>query len=150
MTPDNAPTVITAAEFVSGGYAQRVAAGECVVRTQWSDGKTRDIVDVTVDLGPFDLLIVSCHDGSSFCVSPARKFEVFRTTAATPATDELASLRALAARYQAALALVASEVNELEYVTENNAGQTWADYEGTVKSSIRGIRAALAETEEAK
>jgi hypothetical protein len=140
VTPETTkPSVITAAEFVSGGYAQRVAAGECVVidreEREVIDGKPNgDTVHLNLQYYPWDMDV---------------RPQFALTVRWLPATDELASLRAQVARYRAALALVSSEVNELEYVTDSNPGQTWSDYEGTVKATIHGIRAALAETEEA-
>jgi hypothetical protein len=139
VTPDNAPTVITAAEFVSGGYAQRVAAGECLVHGYLG----REVVSVVLE----GLWTRFRNDDTSWLMGDEGRSRL--QVRWLLANDELASLRAQVARYRAALEAVASELNELEYVTENNAGQTWSDYEGAVKSSIRGIRAALAETEEA-
>jgi hypothetical protein len=60
--------------------------------------------------------------------------------------DEVARLRADVARLRWVLTHAA---NDIDYATENNAGQTWSDYEGAVKQVARNIRAAL-ETGEAQ
>jgi len=125
VTTDNAqPAVITAAEFVSGGYAQRVAAGECVVM----DATKCIVMRVSTDEnGDDDHILISYTDGLEtywWAYERDAKFTVHWL----PATDELASLRAQVARYRAALKAIIQ-----------------LDYGDTVQIA----RAALAETEEA-
>jgi hypothetical protein len=126
---DNAPTVITAAEFVSGGYAQRVAAGECVVRG-WAKLEVRD---VTLKGDDAEFLGV---DNSTWIMANTDKLKLYVEWLPTEA--ELASLRAQVARYRAAL----ETVNHRTY-------KPTSDF----LSELMWIRsftdAALAETEEA-
>lgn len=124
MTTETKPSVITAAEFVADGYAAKIAAGECVVYDHDKDyvvgGKQMETL----------VWIEYCDNGNFHSYDPNSKFTV-RWLPATPASDELASLRAANARYQAAL-----EAIERLPVYELDQAYTIA-------------AAALAETEEA-
>jgi len=148
---DNAqPTVITAAEFVSGGYAQRVAAGECVVyaltfKVQDVKAKANGYLVQWVPLDNND--IDPCN---YFGADTVPQLHIEWTAPATPATDELASLRALVARYRAALEAIVSSSNAM-YAKANRYPQNDALLQGAIawSSAARIARAALAETEEA-
>ncbi len=134
MTPDNAPTVITTAEFVSGGYAQRVAAGECVVIAL--DRQVENVrlegVGYLVNWIPVDDNDFDPYDYFETDDAPTMYVHWFP---ATPATGELASLRAQVARYREAMIAAADDLD--------NA------YGDDVMVAARILRAALAETEEA-
>lgn len=127
MTTETKPSVITAAEFVADGYAAKIAAGECVVYDHDKDyvvgGKQMETL----------VWIEYCDNGNFHSYDPNSKFTV-RWLPATPASDELASLRAANARYRTAMIAAADDL-------DNAYG------ENTMVAAR--IRAALAETEEA-
>ncbi len=141
MTTDNAqPTVITAAEFVSGGYAQRVAAGECVVTN--SSGLT--IINVKLDALDDRIAAVS-YVGGNFSYTDARNLLTVRWL---PATDELASLRALVARYRSALERMKRHIASAEQIERKI--YEWSPEIDLYETLTRIADAALAEMEEAK
>lgn len=142
MTPDNAPTVITAAEFVSGGYAAKVAAGECVVIDQDKDF----VINATKTPSLVMIEYLSRTSSDFVSLDPDEKL----TVRWFPATDELASLRAQVARYRAALEAIVSSANAME-TKSNRYPQNDALLHGAVawSSAARVARDALAETEEA-
>ncbi len=128
MTTETKPSVITAAEFVADGYAAKIAAGECVVYDHDKDyvvgGKQMETL----------VWIEYCDNGNFHSYDPNSKFTV-RWLPATPASDELASLRAANARYRTAMIAAADDLD--------NA------YGENTMVAARILRAALAETEEA-
>jgi len=141
VTPDNAqPTVITAAEFVSGGYAQRVAAGECVVYS--GNAPIRDVVPF-IGGGATVFFSDDYYDFNDFTEEEC-KFTVHWL----PAIDELASLRAQVARYRAALERMKRHIASAEKLERKiyDRSPELVLYE----TLTRIADAALAETEEAK
>lgn len=104
MTTETKPSVITAAEFVADGYAAKIAAGECVVYDHDKDyvvgGKQMETL----------VWIEYCDNGNFHSYDPNSKFTV-RWLPATPASDELASLRAANARYRTAMIAAADDLD---------------------------------------
>lgn len=112
MTTDNAkPAVITAAEFVAGGYAERIAAGECKVFALTWSVKTLERQD-----GVWFYVFQSSGDGHEypylqFDTDTPPLLEVYDTATASGGTvaasstdaDEVARLRAEVARLREAL-----------------------------------------------
>lgn len=106
MKNDNAkPAVITAAEFVAGGYAERIAAGECVVR-YFADNEMISVAE------PGELTVANgmtlFHFRKKGKLSAGAFLDDARFTVewlpATPSTDdEVTRLRAENARLRAAL-----------------------------------------------
>ncbi len=148
MTPGNAqPTVITAAEFVSGGYAQRVAAGECVASF---DGFDVDEVLPYTSFPGYKYAI--CYAGYERVV-PIQKdalISLYQVEPnATPATDERASLRAQVARYRAALEAIVSSAIAYEESVRDPIGEVYRGNIDGRNAAARIARDALAETEEA-
>lgn len=164
-TETTKPSVITAAEFVKGKYAKLVADGKCEVYS--GNAPIRDVVPFAAG-GAAIFFADDYYDFNEFteeeCV-----FDVRWLPPATPATDELASLRTANARYRAALEKLVGDTSSVAYLLTDALGGfnslKWqeiskqyslddvkdaikvARHELFVKAEI--ARAALAETEEA-
>jgi hypothetical protein len=148
------PAVITAAEFVADGYAAKVAAGDVIARGTTGERVTR----IRASNDPDWELEAFYPDEISSKVwwgltgdCPIDLEWLYPTDDATPATDELASLRAANARYRSALEAIKSAALNYSQDQQNNSdGSNMAFVVGRLSGlGFTGeiARAALAETE---
>ena len=145
-TETTKPSVITAAQFVADGYAAKVAAGDVIARGTTGERITR----IRVSNDPDWKLEAFYPDEISSKVwwgltgdCPIDLEWLYPTDDATPATDELASLRAANARYRAALE---DTVAALQRVYPQAKGALVIQ---DIRNAIDKGLDALAETEEA-
>lgn len=153
MTTDNAkPAVITAAEFVAGGYAERIAAGECVVRCPRGWGVESVVLDE-----PVGMVSAFYHDGDYNWYETGKLF-VVEWLPATPATEaevtrlraENARLREKATRWRNALEVIVNNADTYQSSVKEPVSDYYRGVIDGRNATVHIARAALDATGEAQ